>query len=105
MGHKKSTFLLGLSFLAVAIVVPLAHGVNHLTQSLVQVADGNPGPPLPPPTDLVSPAAVEPIVVADGNPGPPLPPPTTVENQIATNQILIADGNPGPPLPPPSELV
>ena len=105
MGHKKSTFLLGLSLLAFAIVVPLANGVNHLAQTSIQVADGNPGPPLPPPTDLVSPATVEPIVVADGNPGPPLPPPTTVENQIPADQILIADGNPGPPLPPPSELV
>ena len=79
MGHKKSTFLLGLSFLAVAIVVPLTNGVNNLTQSSIQVADGNPGPPLPPPT--------------------------TVENQIPADQILIADGNPGPPLPAPSELV
>jgi len=79
MGHKESKFLLGLTFVACAIVVPLANGVNHLTQS--------------------------PIHVADGNPGPPLPPPTTVEDQTSTDQILIADGNPGPPLPPPTEPV
>ncbi|HJZ63760.1 MAG TPA: hypothetical protein VKD70_05540 [Candidatus Acidoferrum sp.] len=104
MGHKKLKLLLGLSFVAFAIVVPFTNGVNHSTQSPIHVADGNPGPPLPPPTDLFSPGA-EPIVVADGNPGPPLPPPTSLENQISADQILIADGNPGPPLPPPTELV
>jgi len=59
MGHKKAGVRLGLSLLAVAIVVPLASTVNHFTQnsidqtkSRVLRADGNPIPPLPPPTGV-----------------------------------------------------
>ena len=90
MGHKKAGVRLGLSLLAVAIVVPLASRVNHFTQisneqakSRILRADGTPIPPLPPPKGTL---------VADGTPIPPLPPP---------KETFIADGTPIPPLPPP----
>jgi len=89
MGHKNSKALLALSL--IAIVVPLASRVNHPKQivpsnttSPVRIADGNPGPPLPPPPrDLGMQPAAESFVVADGNPGPPLPPPTSDLGQVA----------------------
>jgi len=81
MGHKTAKVLLALSL--IAILVPLAGWVNHSQQivpsdasSPVRMADGNPGPPVPPPpTDLGVQAGAEPVVIADGNPGPPVPPP------------------------------
>jgi hypothetical protein len=97
MGHKKAGVRLGLSLLAVAIVVPLASRVNHLAQNSVEQAksrvlraDGNPIPPLPPPKATL---------VADGNPIPPLPPPKGTGG--SSMGVLVADGNPIPPLPPP----
>lgn len=82
MGHKKSKVLLAL-FL-IAILVPLTSLVNQLQQvapsdaaSPIRMADGNPGPPFPPPpTDLGMQGSAQPVIVADGNPGPPIPPPT-----------------------------
>ena len=93
MGHKNSKALLALSL--IAIVVPLASRVNHPKQivpsnstSPVRIADGNPGPPLPPPTDLgLQPAAAS-FIVADGNPGPPLPPPTNGLGQVANEYTV-----------------
>lgn len=96
MGHKKIRVRLGLSLLAVAILIPLASRVNCLenvskeqTKSRSLQADGAPIPPLPPPKNAV---------VADGAPIPPLPPPKG--NSFAA-ESLIADGAPIPPLPPP----
>ena len=89
MGHKK-TRLLGLSLLAVAIVIPSVVGVNHFTKSNLR-ADGTPIPPLPPP---------KPMLLADGTPIPPLPPP---KGLFDGSQILVADGTPIPPLPPPKQ--
>jgi hypothetical protein len=60
--------------LAALIVAPVSAIVNF--NHKVNVAEGNPLPPLPP------------VMVAEGNPLPPLPP------------TLVAEGNPLPPLPP-----
>lgn len=113
MGHKKAGVRLGLSLLAVAIVVPLASGVNHFTQisieqakSRILKADGTPIPPLPPPkgTLVADGTPIPPLpppqetFVADGTPIPPLPPPTGSVNSV---EGLMADGTPIPPLPPP----
>ncbi len=99
MGHKKIGVRLGLSLLAVAIVIPLAGRVNHLTdvskertKSRSLQADGNPIPPVPPPKGTF---------VADGNPIPPVPPP---KDAVGSVEVLIADGNPIPPVPPPKGL-
>ncbi len=96
MGHKKIRVRLGLSLLAVAILIPLASRVNCLADVSKQgaksrslQADGNPIPPLPPPKGTF---------VADGNPIPPLPPP---KGAVGSVEVLVADGNPIPPLPPP----
>jgi len=96
MGHKKAGVRLGLSLLAVAIVVPLASRVNHFTQisneqakSRILRADGTPIPPLPPPKETF---------IADGTPIPPLPPP---KGSGGSMEGLMADGTPIPPLPPP----
>src|SRR5262249_5529082 len=72
-------------------VVPLASGVNHTKQIVpqdattpVRIADGNPGPPVPPPPrDLGMQTGVESVIIADGNPGPPVPPPPRALGQIA----------------------
>lgn len=90
MGHKNSKALLALSL--IAIVIPLASRVNHPKQSApgnasspVCIADGNPGPPLPPPpSELGMQSGAESFVIADGNPGPPLPPPTNNLGQVAS---------------------
>src|SRR5262249_50453969 len=89
MGHKISNALHTLSL--IAIVVPLASGVNHTKQIVpqdattpVRIADGNPGPPVPPPPrDLGMQTGVESVIIADGNPGPPVPPPPRALGQIA----------------------
>jgi len=91
MGHKISKALLALSL--IAILVPLASGVNNAKQaapdkvtSPVRMADGNPGPPVPPPPrDLATKAGAESFVIADGNPGPPVPPRdlTQIANKFA----------------------
>jgi hypothetical protein len=62
MGLKKAGVRLGLSLLAVAIVVPLVSRVNHFTQNSVDQAKS-------------------PVLRADGNPIPPLPPPKGVSEQ------------------------
>ena len=96
MRHYKAGAALRLSFAAIAILIPLAHSVNHFgtqTQNPTNrpslKADGIPVPPLPPPK---GPAIGSEILIADGIPVPPLPPPKLT---------LVADGIPVPPLPPP----
>jgi len=96
MGHKKFGVRLGLSLLAVAIVIPLASRVNHLandskerTKSKSLRVDGVPLPSLP---------TLERALVADGPPVPPVPPPKEIGS---ATELLIADGPPVPPVPPP----
>ncbi|HLZ13749.1 MAG TPA: hypothetical protein VKP58_14280 [Candidatus Acidoferrum sp.] len=98
MRHYKSGAGLRISLSAIAILIPLAGGVNHFktirpgsTHSFDLKADGIPVPPLPPPKGAV--IASE-TLVADGIPVPPLPPPKLT---------LVADGIPVPPLPPPKD--
>ncbi len=56
-----------------SIVVPVTQHVNHnntsITNQRMQMADGSPLPPLPPPN------ASSAMLLADGSPLPPLPPP------------------------------
>jgi len=96
MGHKKFGVRLGLSLLAVAIVIPLASRVNHLandskerTKSKSLRIEGAPFLSLP---------TVEKALVADGPPVPPVPPPKEIGS---ATELLIADGPPVPPVPPP----
>jgi len=76
------------------IVLPVSQQVNHKSKTddkqQLQLADGMPLPPLPPPKVSSN------TLIADGMPLPPLPPP----NAIGTT--LLADGMPLPPLPPPN---
>jgi hypothetical protein len=115
MGHKKAGVRLGLSVLAIAILVPLGSRVNHLVQashartgSRTLRVDGTPIPPLPPPkgTLVADGTPIPPLpppkgtLVADGTPIPPLPPP---KDAVEGFKILLADGTPIPPLPPPKD--
>ena len=86
MGHKKFAVRLGVSLLAVAIVIPLASRVNYSTEvSKPLVADGPPVPPVPPPTNG-SAFATE-LLIADGPPVPPVPPPKGLDEQIFAVQV------------------
>ena len=71
---------------------PATQRVNHNNPTngnqRMQLADGTPLPPLPPPNASTI------NLVADGTPLPPLPPPN------ANELMLMADGTPLPPLPP-----
>lgn len=78
MGHKKIAVRLGLSLVAVAIVIPLASRVNHFIPQLPMPKTG---------------------LVADGPPVPPVPPPA--KGNAFAPELLIADGPPVPPVPPP----
>ena len=90
MGHKRIAVRLGLSLLAVAIVIPLASRVNHIadvsketTKSRSLRADGPPVPPVPPPKESAS--ATE-LLIADGPPVPPVPPPKAIGEEILALQ-------------------
>jgi len=71
MQFNKVTRLSGLSLLVASIVVPPGSSVNQNTSTngttQMQMADGMPLPPLPPPGKGSS-------LIADGMPLPPLPP-------------------------------
>ena len=76
------------------ILLPVSQQVNHKSKTndkqQLQLADGMPLPPLPPPNVTSN------TLIADGMPLPPLPPPS------ADGAMLAADGMPLPPLPPPN---
>ena len=95
MRFTKIALAVSLNLVIGSIVVPPNHSVNHFTPATkpshqIQLADGMPLPPLPPPN------AAGTTLVADGMPLPPLPPPN------ASDVTLLADGMPLPPLPPPN---
>lgn len=95
--RKVAVLFVGLTLLAVPILLPVTRSVNTtvgnpvLHNGYIQ-ADGNPGPPFPP----KKPRAAAPAIIADGNPGPPFPP----KKPRAAAPTIVADGNPGPPFPP-----
>ena len=76
------------------ILLPVSQQVNHKSKTndkqQLQLADGMPLPPLPPPNVSSN------TLIADGMPLPPLPPPSV------DGAMLVADGMPLPPLPPPN---
>ena len=76
------------------ILLPVSQQVNHKSKTndkqRLQLADGMPLPPLPPPNVSSN------TLIADGMPLPPLPPPSV------DRAMLAADGMPLPPLPPPN---
>ena len=75
MQFNKVTRLSGLSLLVASIVVPPGSSVNQNTSTngttQMQMADGMPLPPLPPP---LPPSGKGSSPIADGMPLPPLPP-------------------------------
>jgi hypothetical protein len=93
---RFTRFALAVSFNLVIglILIPVSHQVNHKSKTnhkqQLQLADGMPLPPLPPPNINSN------SLIADGMPLPPLPPPN------ADGVTLVADGMPLPPLPPPN---
>jgi hypothetical protein len=85
---NRNKLCVALLALAALIVTPVSAVVNF--NNKVNIAEGNPLPPLPPAilTEGNPLPPLPPVVVAEGNPLPPLPP------------TLVAEGNPLPPLPP-----
>ena len=93
MRFTRIALAVSLNLIIASIVVPTSHRVNHHNPTngnqRMQMADGMPLPPLPPPH------AARTTLLADGMPLPPLPPPQV------SGTTLMADGMPLPPLPPP----
>jgi hypothetical protein len=96
MRFTRIALATSLILLVGSLVGPATQRVNHNNpgngNQRMQLADGTPLPPLPPPN------ASNASLVADGTPLPPLPPPN------ANELTLLADGTPLPPLPPPNSI-